>query len=276
MRLRENLTRLFRLMKVGQRTTQLEEESRFLREQLDLLKSSLEVPAEWIDEFRIWKQEHPIAPTPLVTVCVATYNRVGLLMERSIPSILGQTYTNLEVVVVGDGCTDDTAARMAEIGDPRLRFIDLPQQGSYPADPVRRWMVAGTQAMNVGLAEARGDFVTHLDDDDEFLPDRLEKLVAFARDQEADLVWHPFWWEDENGNWRLKDATEFALKQVTTSAVFYRRWFTRITWDVGAHRLMEPGDWNRFRRIKYIGPKLARFPDPLLRHYRERSQMKQD
>src|SRR5690349_16352207 len=75
------------------------------REELDLFKSSLEVPFEWIAEFREWKARHPIPEQPLVTVCVATFNRGRLLTERCIPSILGQTYRNLELIVVGDGCT---------------------------------------------------------------------------------------------------------------------------------------------------------------------------
>src|SRR5690349_20591388 len=75
------------------------------REEVDLFKSSLEVPFEWIAEFQEWKARHPIPEQPLVTVCVATFNRGRLLTERCIPSILGQTYRNLELIVVGDGCT---------------------------------------------------------------------------------------------------------------------------------------------------------------------------
>src|SRR5262249_7768435 len=106
-------------------------------------------------------------PRPLVSVCVATYNRVDLLTERCLPSILGQTYDCLDVVVMGDGCTDGTADRVDRIGDPRVRFVNQPA-GRYPDDPTRRWMVAGTPALNRGLDLARGDFVTHLDDDDEY------------------------------------------------------------------------------------------------------------
>jgi hypothetical protein len=85
-------------------------------------------------------------------------------------------------------------------------------------------------------------------------------------------VWHPCWSEDEKGNWQLIEAPRFAYTQVTTSAVFYRWWFTKIEWNIAAHRLMEPGDWNRFRRIKYIGPVIMRYPEPLLNHYRQMNQ----
>jgi chaperonin cofactor prefoldin len=241
-------------------------------EQLDLLKSSLEVPQDLVEEFFEWKANTPIPARPLVTVAVATYNRARLLTERCIPSVFGQTYDNLELIVVGDGCTDETEEAVAEIRDPRLTFVNLLERGSYPADPMRRWMVAGTQALNKAMSMARGDFVTHLDDDDEYTPDRLEKLVEFAVENRCDFVWHPCWSEDQEGRWKLIEAPRFAHSQVTTSSVFYRSWFTNIEWNTDAHLLMEPGDWNRFRRIKFIGPVIMRYPEPLLKHYRQMNQ----
>ena len=239
-------------------------------DQLDLLKSSLEVDPTLIDEFQRWKAAHPLSDRPLVSVCIATYNRAQLLVERCLPSVLGQSYPHLEVIVVGDGCTDETAERVAALRDPRLRFLNLERRGDYPADSLRRWMVAGTPAVNKALARVRGELITHLDDDDEYLSERLEKLVAFIRDEDCDLVWHPFWYEDPDGRWLLNEAGAFAFSRVTTSSVLYRSWFKKIPWDPAAHRLMEPGDWNRFRRLRYVGSVCRRFPEPLVRHYRER------
>ncbi len=238
--------------------------------QVDLFKSSRDVPRALVEEFVDWKRESSVPARPLVSVCVATYNRARLLTERCIPSILRQTYDHFEVVVIGDGCTDETEEMIRHIHDSRLKFVNLSSRGHYPEDPARQWFVAGAQAMNEALTLARGDYVTHLDDDDEYLPERLEKLVAFACEHSCDLVWHPFWWEDGDGRWRLNQAQEFVLGQVTTSSVFYRSWFTRIRWDLDSYLLMEPADWHRFRRIKYVGPACMRYPEPLLRHYRER------
>ena len=88
---------------------------------------------------------------PLVSVCIGTYNRAKLLVERSIPSVLNQTYEKLELIVVGDCCTDDTESSVSAIGDNRLKFINLEDRGDYPGDPVRRWMVAGTKSINYAL-----------------------------------------------------------------------------------------------------------------------------
>jgi len=239
---------------------------------LNALKSSLEVPQEMVDDFLAWKSQNPIPAHPLVTVIVATYNRSRLLTERCIPSILGQTYDNLELIVCGDGCTDDTEELVSQIKDARLKFHNLAERGQYPSDPLRRWMVAGTAPANEALSLAQGDFITQLDDDDEYVPDRLEKLVKFAIDNQCDFVWHPFWWEQNDGEWIINQAVEIAHGEITSGAVLYRSWFKNVQWKLDAYRLMEPGDWNRYRRIKYIDPVAMRYPEPLLRHYRERNQ----
>lgn len=211
-------------------------------------------------------------PEPLVTVCIATFNRGLLLTQRSIPSILAQTYRNIELIVVGDGCTDDTEERVAAIGDPRLRFENLAERGRYPDDPIHRWMVAGTAAMNRALSLARGTFVTHLDDDDEHDAARVEKLLAALRGERADLVYHPFRYEMPDGTWRTNAAEGLRLGKVTTSSIFYHRRLARIPWDVEAWRYGEPGDWNRLRKIRFLGVRAVRHPDTLLTHYRERTQ----
>lgn len=270
------LKKLYRLRTFEDRLRNLEDtlikELGLLRSDVDLLKSSLEIPLEWINEYLEWKANTPLPKQPLVSVCVATYNRVRLLTERCIPSILSQSYRNLELIVVGDGCTDETTEAVSKITDPRLKFVNLLERGQYPMDPSFRWMVAGIPATNHALSLAQGDYITHLDDDDEYVWDRLEKLVDFAVQRQCDFVWHPFWWETEEGEWRLNESMCFAMNQVTTSSVFYRSWFKRIEWDPIAYRLREPGDWNRFRRIKYLNPNCARYPEPLLKHYRERNQ----
>ena len=235
-------------------------------EQLDLLKSSLDVPWELVEEFFEWKARNPVPERPLVSVAVATYNRSEVLTERCIPSVLGQTYENLELIVVGDHCTDGTEEAVARIDDPRLKFVNLPEKSAYPEDPRRRWMVAGTPPTNKAFSMAQGDYITQLDDDDEYLPERLEKLVAFAGENECDFVWHPYWVEEDGGQ-RLVKAESFSYGQVTNASAFYRSWFKKIEADINSHRLMEPGDWNRFRKIKYIGPVCMRYPEPLLKYH---------
>ncbi|WP_298432761.1 glycosyltransferase family 2 protein [Geobacter sp.] len=259
------------------RIIKLYKELDMLQFQVDILKSKIDTDNELLDLFVCDRNTHVYNSVyekhkPLVTICIGTYNRGRLLLERSVASALAQSYENIEVIVVGDCCTDDTEKLISTIRDNRLKFINLPKRGNYPEEPIHRWRVAGTVPFNYALSIAKGDFITHLDDDDEFVPDRTEKLVGFIQESKADLVWHPFMYECADERWRLNEAAEFAVNKVTTSSIFYHRWFAQIPWDINAYRLHEPGDWNRLRKVKYLGARVARFPEPLLKHYRERSQ----
>ncbi len=274
------LLRSYRLLSLPERVVALEKALDELdnelatREEFERLKSSLEVPRELLVEFAQWKIENPIPAEPLVSICVVTYNRARLLTERCLPSLLRQTYTNFELIVAGDRCTDETEELVGKLNDPRITFFNLWERAEYPSDPTLRWMCAGAPAAIKAFDLAKGDFITHLDDDDEHMPDRLEKLVKFAIDNQCDVVWHPYWAELPDGSWTLVEANRFAFQNVTHSSIFYRSWFKKIAPVTDPHLLLEPGDWHRFRRIKYFNPVSRRYPEPLLRHYREMAQHK--
>jgi glycosyltransferase involved in cell wall biosynthesis len=204
---------------------------------------------------------------PLVSVCIATYNRAHLLAQRSLRSIINQTYSNLQIIVVGDCCTDDTEEVIRAFNDPRIYFENLPERGRYPTGPLELWMVAGTMPANRALELATGDFITHLDDDDEFVPRRIERLVEYAIYTKADFTFHPFWWEYAQGKWVVNRAVSLAHSNVTTSSVFYHNWFKHVPWDINAYLIGEPGDWNRFKKATELGAKVARCPSALTLKY---------
>src|SRR5205807_3935973 len=81
---------------------------------------------------------------PLVSICVATMNRSDLLIERCLTSLVNQSYRNIQIIVVGDHCTDDTGSRIAQLRDDRISFHNLPSRGPYPPPGIDRWRVAGT------------------------------------------------------------------------------------------------------------------------------------
>jgi glycosyltransferase involved in cell wall biosynthesis len=108
---------------------------------------------------------------PDVSVVVPTRFRPDLV-SRAARSALAQTHRNLEVIVVVDGPDDDTEDALALIGDQRLRVIVLPTRGGAP------------NARNVGAREARARWTAYLDDDDEWLPEKIAiqlELAATAR-----------------------------------------------------------------------------------------------
>ena len=110
--------------------------------------------------------------TPRVSVVIPTAGRPRLI-GRAVASVLAQTLPDLELIVVVDGPDPDTVAALATIHDERLRVL----QNHSPAG-------AGA-ARNLGAAQARGDWLAFLDDDDEFLPEKLERQLALAAGREV-------------------------------------------------------------------------------------------
>ena len=113
---------------------------------------------------------------PRVTVIIPTYNWSSVL-PYSIGSALRQTFSDLEVLVVGDGCTDDSEAVVGAIADPRVRWINLPQNTGHQSAP-----------NNEGLRQARDNLIAYLGHDDLWLPHHLGLAVA-AIDAGADLTY---------------------------------------------------------------------------------------
>jgi len=113
---------------------------------------------------------------PLVSVITATYNRSNIL-RYAIASVRSQTLTDWELIVVGDQCTDDTEAVVASFADPRIRFINLPENFGEQSGP-----------NNVGLEAARGRFLAFLNHDDLWFPDHLSRAVETLEQTGAELV----------------------------------------------------------------------------------------
>ncbi|OAF19338.1 glycosyltransferase family 2 protein [Bradyrhizobium neotropicale] len=106
---------------------------------------------------------------PLVSVVIPTLHRPEMVL-RAIRSVLNQTHREIEVVVVVDGPDAATVAAVRSLEDPRLQLIVNP----------RSLTAAG--ARNAGAARATGDWIAFLDDDDEWLPNKLERQMAFVRE----------------------------------------------------------------------------------------------
>jgi glycosyltransferase involved in cell wall biosynthesis len=124
----------------------------------------------------------------LVSIVLPTYNGSRFLAE-SIESCLKQTYRHFELIVVDGGSTDETLAIVASFADARIRI--LRQQNNLERLP---------GALNFGFSHASGEFYTWAQDDDVYMPDAIEVLVAALLDQpEAGLAYTGMWFIDEHG-----------------------------------------------------------------------------
>jgi glycosyltransferase involved in cell wall biosynthesis len=125
---------------------------------------------------------------PLVSVVIATHERPKLLMERALASVLAQTYTNLDVHVVGDGPNPGARNAIEALDDDRVRYTELPKQ-ALPEDDATAWCVLGLEARNHGYDEAFGGYIAGLDDDDEWYPYTIKELMKKMQSGDYDLVY---------------------------------------------------------------------------------------
>ncbi|RBP39654.1 glycosyl transferase family 2 [Roseimicrobium gellanilyticum] len=114
-------------------------------------------------------------PAPRVSVIIATYNWSSVL-RYSIESVLDQEFEDFEVLVIGDGCTDDSAAVAASFGDARVRWHNLPENSGNQSAP-----------NNEGLRLARGTYCAYLGHDDIWHPRHLAVLVRAMDETGADF-----------------------------------------------------------------------------------------
>lgn len=115
-----------------------------------------------------------------VTAIITTHNRCELL-KKAIKSVLNQTYKNIEIIVVDDNSDDNTEKYMQNIikENPEIKYKRLTNKN----------LSGGNYARNVGIKESTGEYIAFLDDDDEWMPEKIEKQVnVLKNNNDVDLV----------------------------------------------------------------------------------------
>ena len=194
---------------------------------------------------------------PLVSITTATYNRAKILVESTLPAVLAQSYKNIEWLIVGDYCTDNTAELLAPIDDPRVRFFNLPKRPRYPRNKQKRWKVVGVKAINMAHDMAGGSWVAHLDDDDVFTPDHIERLLRFAQAGNYEIVAGVSRLEMSLGEWVERGRMvhgQGEWPQFSHSTVLYRSYLGRcFKYDARCLKVNAGGDGFRWQRMLNAG-----------------------
>ena len=147
---------------------------------------------------------------PLVTVVIPTYNRMPLIVE-AVQSVIAQTYSNWELFVVDDGSTDETVDAIKYINDDRIHVIELKHEGII--GPLR----------NTGALAGKGEWISFLDSDDIWMPQKLELQIEALRQSGFECCYGNFELMDEKRNTILIKAGKFValsgyiIKQVLTT-----------------------------------------------------------
>lgn len=113
--------------------------------------------------------------SPEASIIIPAYNTEAYI-RQAIESALNQTVSNIEVIVVDDGSTDNTVSVVKQIQDSRLKLL------------VNTQNLGVSGARNRALAEATGNWIAVLDSDDWYAPERLERLLQVASIENADIV----------------------------------------------------------------------------------------
>jgi glycosyltransferase involved in cell wall biosynthesis len=203
---------------------------------------------------------HSTRHSPRVSVVIPCFN-LGAFLDEAVESVLGQTYTDFEVLVVDDGSTDaETMRRLSALATPKVAVIRSANQG-LPA------------ARNLGIRHAAGEFVCSLDADDRLTPTCLERGVAVL-DAEPELAFVSHWvaaFGHEDFEWKPVrcDLGMLLDRNVLNGAALFRR--SMVEKLGGFDESMRDGceDWEFWIRATEAGYVGAIIPE-ILYEYRQR------
>jgi hypothetical protein len=190
---------------------------------------------------------------PLVSVVIPTHTSYQTLRDRSIPSVLAQTYPNLEVVVVGDAAPPETAEVVRSFDDERIAYENLAVRGPYPDDAFDRWNVTGVAPYNAAVRRARGRWVAPFADDDALRPHAIELMVETVQRERYELCYGLL-------NCILEDGDEVVFGTFPPEhsgfglqGGIYHSGLSFIEQDLGYYLFGLPNDWAMVRRMLRAG-----------------------
>ena len=164
---------------------------------------------------------------PKVSVIIPTYNRAAML-PRAVDSVLAQTFTDFELLIVDDCSADETSDVVARLDDSRIRaFRHRRNRGS-----------AATR--NTGIANARGEYIAFLDDDDEFLSTKLERQVDALAAAGPDVGMVYTWRDQVDPTGR----TVMTLRPVVEDCAFEQALGLRLILGMGSTSMFKASAFN--------------------------------
>jgi glycosyltransferase involved in cell wall biosynthesis len=194
-----------------------------------------------------------------VSVIIPVYNRSGLL-SRAVRSVLGQTLSDIEIIVVDDGSTDDIRAVLDGFKDERIRSVR--HEG-------RRGAAA---ARNTGVRHARGSHLSFLDSDDEWFPSKLEEQLQYMNAHDGEVCCASYYLRRESEETVAFPSTIDPNSELLfgcslgpgSTLMTTREAFSRVGPFLETLLRLEDWDWLLRCRLHY---KILIMPSPLVRSH---------
>lgn len=210
----------------------------------------------------------------LVSIIVPSYKRTKEMVGRALTSLINQTYKNIEIVVVDDNAKPElepyrksVEELIKEIDDDRIVYV------------VNSENLGGAGSRNEGIKVAKGEYVTFLDDDDEYLPEKVEKQIEFMLENDLDMSFGKLNIYNEKGV--LTDVREHDIKsydslyiqkyhltkQITGTPTFMVK--KSILTDIGGFEIVPMGqEYYLMQKIIKTGCKIGYCPFCYIKAYR--------
>jgi Glycosyl transferase family 2 len=204
---------------------------------------------------------------PLVTIIITTYNNWPLMRERSLPSVLAQTYERWECIIIGDAAPPEAAAAVASFGDGRLRYVNLPYRGPYPPDLSDAWLVSGTTPFNTGLALAAGRWTGAVSDDDSLSPRYIESLLRLARAERAEVAYGLIHQREPDSDGRLLGTFPPQVAQWGIQGSLVHGGLRYLPLEPTDWLFGVPNDWSLADRMLRIGVRFAMLGEVVVDYY---------
>lgn len=214
----------------------------------------------------------------LVSVIVPSYKRKSDLVKRALDSLLTQTYQNIEIVLVDDNAREELLPYRKELetlvqtlADKRIRYIQNEEN------------LGGAGARNEGIKVAAGEYITFLDDDDMYLPEKIEKQLAFMAENDLDVSFtnlNLYNEEDELIDVRKHELESLELdylrryhltKQITGTPTFMMK--KQVLEEINGFEIVPMGqEFYLMQKVLQGNYKIGHFPYCYIKAYRTKAE----
>ncbi len=227
------------------------------------------VRLEYVARREEWR--YRVHQRPLVSVLIPTHERLDLLTSRCLPSVLAQTYPNLEIIVAahGDGGHYGRVRRglIALSGEAKpghqIYGVYVPRERTYPPTAENHWFAGPVAPLNMALTHVTGLWIARIDDDDSWAPDHIEKALRHAQANDLEFVSAQHIEEREGALHIVQPYNVDGVRVGGTQTWLWRSYLRFMRWNPDCYRKRHDrvNDTDLQRRFVNAGVRMGYLPE---------------